>query len=66
MDVDSTLLVGGAKHPKEVFSSDGHRLDGRAFEEFRRVCEWQLFLKLAINIFAIINYWNNIKVAIFI
>ena len=56
MDVDSTLLVGGAKHPKEVFSSDGHRLDGRAFEEFRRVCEWQLFLKLAINIFAIINY----------
>lgn len=30
----------GAKQPVELVSQNGMRLDGRALEEFRRVCKY--------------------------
>ena len=37
MDVGQPL---GGKQPAELFANNGMRLDGRAFEEFRRVCKY--------------------------
>jgi exosome complex RNA-binding protein Rrp42 (RNase PH superfamily) len=37
-DMD-TAQPSGEKQPVELFSNSGIRLDGRALEEFRRVCK---------------------------
>jgi hypothetical protein len=42
MEAMDTAQPSGGKQPADLFSKNGMRLDGRALEEFRRVCKYAI------------------------